>query len=238
MQRQNWSKVTLSQYLELLSMQSENYDNSIDYQVDCVSLLLDLPIDEVEEMSVEELTDVMESFSFMRSLPTSVQSVGDLSMIDLIMITLGQFIDCEHYITDTSTYHNVLAVLYRKKSTNEWDHIIVEPYGYDIAERGRVMLNSPMSSVWGALQKYLSFRDKIYQDYEPLFNSNDDDDDEVETQEQKKELLREKQLAKYSWDKFIYDLCKEDLTKFDHVTDLPLILVLNMMSMAKVNQYR
>lgn len=219
-------------------MKSEEYDTAMAYQVDCVSLLLDLPINEVEDMSVEELTSALESFSFMRVLPSTVGMVGDYSFIDLNKITLGQFIDCEYYVSDTSKYSYVLASLYREHRTNEWNHITIEPYGYDIEKRNELILDSPMSSVWGAIQRYLNFRERIYKDYEPLFNSNEDEDDQPESQEEKKELLREKQLAKYSWDKFIYDICKEDLTKFDQVTDLPLILVLNMMSMAKVNQYR
>ncbi len=43
----------------------------------------------------------------------------------------------------------------------------------------------------------------------------------------------EKVFTKWSWEKLLYDLANEDLTKIDAVTDLPLVFVFNMLSMVE-----
>ena len=46
-----------------------------------------------------------------------------------------------------------------------------------------------------------------------------------------KEEQEEQRFKKWGWEKVIYDLAGEDITKADQITDLPLIMVLNFMSM-------
>jgi hypothetical protein len=40
-------------------------------------------------------------------------------------------------------------------------------------------------------------------------------------------------FSKWSWEKLLYDLSNQDLTKIDAVTDLNLIFVFNMLSMVE-----
>jgi hypothetical protein len=51
--------------------------------------------------------------------------------------------------------------------------------------------------------------------------------------EEQKELEEEKKSQKWAWEQLIWNLCNEDLTKFNAVCDLPLILVFNFLGMRK-----
>jgi hypothetical protein len=53
------------------------------------------------------------------------------------------------------------------------------------------------------------------------------DEDDIKAEQQ------EKVFSKWSWEKLLYDLSNQDLTKIDAVTDLNLIFVFNMLSMVE-----
>ena len=72
--------------------------------------------------------------------------------------------------------------------------------------------------------------------YGNLFHDNTaEDDDEVRptNSEEAKEIQQEKSQLKWGWERLIYSLCNEDLTKFEEVTNLPLIMTFNMLAMKK-----
>ena len=58
----------------------------------------------------------------------------------------------------------------------------------------------------------------------------EESDEELDPEDLKEEQ-EEQRFKKWGWEKVIYDLAGEDITKADQITDLPLIMVLNFMSM-------
>ena len=58
----------------------------------------------------------------------------------------------------------------------------------------------------------------------------EESDEELDPEDLKEEQ-EEQKFKKWGWEKVIYDLAGEDITKADQITDLPLIMVLNFMSM-------
>ena len=81
---------------------------------------------------------------------------------------------------------------------------------------------------------FVEFRDNFLKVYENLFNppieSEELDENELDQEDIKAEE-EEKKLSKFSWERLIFDLSGGDLTKVDQLTDLPIILVFNMLSM-------
>jgi hypothetical protein len=58
--------------------------------------------------------------------------------------------------------------------------------------------------------------------------------DEIEddlTDEEKEEIKKEDNLNKWSWEKTLYILANEDITKIDDVLNMNLIFAFNMLSM-------
>ena len=73
--------------------------------------------------------------------------------------------------------------------------------------------------------------------YELLFQADESDEEEeaikpANSQDAKAEQ-EHKSAIKWSWERLLYGLCNEDLTKFDQVTDMPLVLTFNIMAMKK-----
>ena len=51
--------------------------------------------------------------------------------------------------------------------------------------------------------------------------------------EEVKEIEQTKKSTKWSWELMIYNLCGGDLTKYESLGELPLVLVFNMLGMKK-----
>jgi hypothetical protein len=91
-----------------------------------------------------------------------------------------------------------------------------------------------INEVFGAVNNYVNYSNDFKQRYENLFNPVIEQDEEVELDpEDLKAEAEEKVFTKWSWEKLLYDLANEDLTKIDAVTDLPLVFVFNMLSMVE-----
>jgi hypothetical protein len=69
--------------------------------------------------------------------------------------------------------------------------------------------------------------------FEPEFEEETEEDIKDLTPEEKKEIQEEKKIKKWSWERLLYSICNEDLTKINQVSDLSLIFVFNMLSMKK-----
>jgi hypothetical protein len=91
-----------------------------------------------------------------------------------------------------------------------------------------------INEVFGAVNNYINYSNDFKQRYENLFNPVIEQDEEVELDaEDLKAEQEEKVFTKWSWEKLLYDIANEDLTKIDAVTDLPLVFVFNMLSMVE-----
>jgi hypothetical protein len=136
------------------------------------------------------------------------------------------------------------AILYRQNKIDEWNNIIIEPYSYDLIKRSEMFMEISILDIYSIMDKFIQYKLYIIDKYKYLFdidiNENDDEniiDDELNEKERKLEQVEEqkdKLKLALSWELQIYTLSNNDITKFDDVTNLPLIYVLNMMSMKKM----
>jgi hypothetical protein len=92
--------------------------------------------------------------------------------------------------------------------------------------------------VYGIINEFLKFRESFLKTYQNLFQGEElaelTAEEKAElTPDELKEEEDAKKSSKWSWERMIYGLCNNDLTKSDKIGALPLTYVFNMMGMKK-----
>lgn len=233
----SWNEVRVEQWVELNSIDHNEFNSMFLYTLEAISILSDTDPEELEELSPEQLIEIASEFSFIKREPSNTpkQAVKGFMLKPLDALTLGEFIDLEHYISQSvQNFDILLSILYKRWKRDEWGNLIFEPYTYKLDERTEVFNELSINEVFGAVNNYIAYSNDFKQRYENLFNPVIEQDEEVELDaEDLKAEQEEKVFTKWSWEKLLYDIANEDLTKIDAVTDLPLVFVFNMLSMVE-----
>lgn len=233
----SWNDISLEQFIELAELDKNEFDSLIEYNVLVLSILLDEDIDVFEEMELDELNELMKKVNFIRSYPSKnhIQKLGHYTFKPFEKLSLGEFIDIEHYFKDgIKNLSYICAILFKKVKIDEWSNINYEPYTYDLNTRQELFLDIPITDVFNIWTSYSKFRENFVQTYQPLFSQKGDGDDEEMdemTAEEKKQADLESRYSKWAWENMVYSLANEDITKVNEITDMPLIFVFNMVSM-------
>ena len=202
--------------------------------------MLDCYPEDIDELSIEELEELLLSVKFIRDEPPKnyKSELGIYKLKPFNKITLGEFISLESYFSDNYILKlsNIVAILYRRVRVNEWGDNVLETYNYHSNDRLDWFLDFPITDVFGLLPEYIKFREGIIDQYKNLMTESYEDDFEIDSNmdaEDLKAAEEEKKQQKWGWETLIWNLCNEDLTKFHAVCDLPLILVFNFLGMKK-----
>lgn len=232
----NWNEVTVNQWLELNTI-DEEYHNSVFLQtIEALSILSDTDPEELEDLDPEELIDLARKVSFIEREPSNKpkELVKGLKLNPLDRLTLGEFIDLEHYAMQfVQNFDILLSILYKRWKTDEWGNVVFEPYSYSIMSRKLLFHEVSINEVYGAVKNYIDYSNDFKKRYENLFNPIIEEEETELDEDDLKAEAEEKVFSKWSWEKLLYDLANQDLTKIDAVTDLNLIFVFNMLSMVE-----
>lgn len=232
---QNWNQITVEQFIELNALNEEDFGSLFLYNIEALAIVTDTDSEEFDDLTPEELTDFTSKLSWIRKEPPKkyAKEIDGLTFKPLVFLTLGEFIDLEHYFSQNYVEHltTICGILYRRVDVNKWNEIEYEPYKYLPQDRSNSFLDKPITDVYGVIKEYLDFRSEIMSKYSNLFSPEIEETEELTDPEDIREEEKEKKLQKWSWEMSIYELAGNDLTKVDQVTDLPLILALNFMSM-------
>lgn len=233
-----WNQITIETFIELRNLSQE--DGMFNYQIDVLCTLLDCYPEDLDDISIEELDELLIDVKFIRDEPLKryETQLGDFQLKPFNKITLGEFISLETYFSDDyiKKLPNIVAILYRRYKLNEWNDKTLEPYNFNSNDRLEWFMDFSITSVFGLLPEYIKFREGIIDQYKNLMTESYEDDFETDEPldiEEQKELEEEKKNQKWAWEQLIWNLCNEDLTKFNDVCDLPLILVFNFLGMRK-----
>jgi hypothetical protein len=233
----SWNEVRVEQWVELNSIDHNEFNSMFLYTLEAISILSDTDPEELEELSPEQLIEIASEFSFIKREPSNKpkQAVKGFMLKPLDALTLGEFIDLEHYVGQSvQNFDILLSILYKRWKRDEWGNLVFEPYSYSIMSRKDTFQDVSINEVFGAVNNYIAYSNDFKQRYENLFNPVIEQDEEVELDpEDLKAEAEEKVFTKWSWEKLLYDLANEDITKIDAVTDLPLVFVFNMLSMVE-----
>ena len=233
-----WNQITIESFIELRTLSDE--DGVFNYQIDVLCTLLDCYPEDLDDITIEELEDLLMEVKFIRDEPHKnyKKEIGVYKLKPFNKITLGEFISLESYFSDNyiEKLLNIVAILYRRVRVNEWGDNILESYNYHSNDRLDWFLDFQITDVYGLLPEYIKFREDIIDQYKNLMSESYEDDFETDSTldaEEQKEFEEEKKQKKWAWEQLIWSLCNEDLTKFHAVCELPLILVFNFLGMKK-----
>jgi len=228
----NWTEVTVEQFVELRSLKEEDFGSLFLYNLEVIAILSDTDADELEDLTADELNEYVTQIKWIGREPNGRIKVDGLIKKELNQLTLGEFIDLETFFADNyvTNLTKICGVLFRRFKEDEFGNRVLEPYRFNPTEREHLFTELPITNVYGIVPEYLKFRDEFMKAYENLFNPEIEEDGEMDEEDRKAEQ-EEQRLNKWSWERLIYDLCQGDLTKADQVTDLPLIMVFNFLSM-------
>lgn len=217
---QSWDSIELWQWVDLQTLST---DSVIERNMQILSIVTEQDVDEFGSLTASELIDLVHSMKFLKTEPTKGKPIEGYRPINLSTITVGEFIDLEHY---TDKLEVQCAILFRKFKLDEWGNEVFEPYKYNPVERSEFFAEKPVSSVYSTLIEYLQFRNNIKKSYSNIFEADIDEDED--------DTLEEVKPDAFGWERLIFSLCNDDITKFDEVTDLPIVFVLNMMTMKSI----
>jgi len=233
-----WNQITIETFIELRSLSQE--DGVFNYQIDVLCTLLDIYPEDLDDISLEELEELLLEVKFIRDEPPKFYKteLDNYKLKPFNKLTLGEFISLEKYFSENYIERllNIVAILYRRFRDNEWDDVELEPYNYNSNDRLEWFLDFKITDVFGLLPEYIKFREGFIEQYKNLMTESYEDDFELSENpdaEEIKEIEEEKKQQKWAWEQLIWSLCNEDLTKFNAVCDLPLILVFNFLGMKK-----
>lgn len=232
----SWSNISVSQYAELKGLEAGSFDSAFDYNLEMLSILTDTDINDIEDLDFDEMTGIINELSWINREPNRPvnRKISDLHYIGFQHLKVGEFIDLEYYFTNNYHKHltEICAVVYRKSKLDEWNNVVFEPYSYDLNDRKELFSELPCTDVYGIVKDYILFRDNFMNAYINLFQEPATDDIEEDlTDEDKEEIKKEDSLNKWSWEKTLYILANEDITRIDDVLNMNLIFAFNMLSM-------
>ena len=166
------------------------------------------------------------------------RQLDDYHYKPLEKLSIGEYIDLEFYFSKDYNKHigHIASILYRQKSTNKWGVTIYEPYAFSPRDRHELFDEYKINDIYGIIPEFIAFRENFMDTYGNLFHDESDskdEDDKPTTSQESKDLQLKKSEMKWGWERLIYSLCNEDLTKFEEVTNLPLIMTFNMLAMKK-----
>jgi len=225
----------VEQFLEIRSLSSE--DGMFNYQIDVLSALTDSNISDFEELDIDELSELTEQIKWINSEPSKryKNKLDKYVLKPFTKISLGEFIDLEHYFSNNYLDHfcHILALLYRRTSKNVYGDDIIEPYNYSPSDRLDWYLDYKITDVYGLIPEYIKFRENFTNTYTNLLVDVVADDEVLDDADEIKEQKREQEKQKFAWESTIMALCNDDLSKFNDILDMSAVLVFNILGMKK-----
>lgn len=207
------------------------------YQIDVLSALTDSNISEFEELDIDELGELTKQIKWVQSDPSRryKNKLDNYVLKPFSKLSLGEFIDLEHYFSNNYLEHfcHILALLYRRTSKNVYGDDVIEPYEYSPKDRLDWYLEYPITDVYGLIPEYLKYRENFTNTYTNLLVDVVPDDEVLEDADEIKEQKKEQEKQKFAWESTIMTLCNDDLSKFNDILKMPVVLVFNILGMKK-----
>lgn len=243
----NWDECYIDQYIGIRQIELNNDLTFYSQQIEKLAILTDTNSnDDIwEDMSIEEISDILKELHWMKIEPSVYfkNKINEMTFIDLYKMSFGEFLDLEYLFTDYySNLTKICGILYRKTKINEWGDIIFQSYTHvDFEKNAKLFEELYITDVYGIIPEYLKFKEFIITSYDKLFQPIIEDDKENEEafnemfdENEKAEILKQEEVtSKWGWELIIRKLTNNDITKIPEILELPLILVLNQISLER-----
>lgn len=232
-----WNQVSLEQFIELRQLKAE--DGLFNHNIDVLCVLTDSYPDDFDDAELHEVGEWFKDLQWLYSEPSKnhVSRVGKFHLKPMNELTLGEFIDLEYYFSNNYIEYlpNICALLYRIPNKVEDDTVIEwESTNFKTSSRTHYFLEQPITKLYGILTEYIKFRDQFITKHSNLMTEDIEEDlSEIDDPEERKEVEKQKASNKWGWEQLIWSMCNGDLTKYDQVINMKLILVFNFLAMRK-----
>jgi len=233
--------LTWRQYNELSSLKLEFFDSSIDFQCEELAIALDVDSEDVKNLNSTEFAEKRTVLlKYLQSQPKAEESISINGMTlykrPFNLLTLGEWIDLDYYIQHKD-WLAIIVLIYRDKVDGELKADEWEEWGNYVEKRKALLIDTPFDHTRTSLHEILKWRTNFIESNGELFNRGVEEGDEpveedISVSEKHAQLLEERN-NKFAWESLIMDLCQDDITKFNEVVSLPLLLVFNMLAMKK-----
>ena len=244
---QGWHDISTELFIELSKIAESEFNSFSVYNLEVLSIITDTDKEDDmwQDMDTDELIDIYKKSKWLLSEPHKKhkKNIDTLSLSKLTNMTLGEFIDIEHFfsINPVENIHIIAAILYKNIKKDKWNNNITEPYEYDVYERSNQYLLMKITDIYGIINYYNDWKKDFMDNYSNLFEQNielNEDEmfeglDEDEIVELKKDIENDNKIEKWNWERIIYQLANNDITKFNDILNINIILIFNLLSMKK-----
>ena len=206
-----------------------------------VSVLKELPIEDVESMGQRELIAHFKDVQYLARVSEKENkqiNIGiDLQLINFSLLTFGQFIDLETMVSEDweANFCKIVASIYLHSEGGGLYEAKPEPYEHiNVMHRAQLIEECERSEVYGAVQKYLKWRQTFFNSYELFADPFEGMD--INNAEDKAIIEEEKKRLKNSgdqWMNILNTLTDRDVTKFEDVLRMNVYLVFNQLTQLK-----
>jgi hypothetical protein len=116
----NWKDITLAQAQELFTLDPNDYEDQLQYQIEQLAILMDIDPAEIENWTNKRIVEAFQEFEFIKSLPEeklteSFEIEGvTYKMTPLDELTLAQMVDIEELINlgINDNIHRIISVIW------------------------------------------------------------------------------------------------------------------------------
>jgi len=233
--------------LEILSLDSDNYDTSMDYMVDVIGIYQDVDNEIVYEYTQKEIHELFSKV--LRHIHHSPQAVAtfetDGSKFEKLpfeKLSLGAYIDLENFSQKPEDIGKIIAILYRKtQQADKFSEKVFENYDDWLTIREEAFLDLKAHDVVGIKTEWIAWKNNLTTHYSGLFDTYQGDEDlenadetsRIEAENAKRMDERRKAFA---WESTILRLCNGNAADFTKILEMPVILVFNILSTLKIEQ--
>jgi hypothetical protein len=161
----NLRDITLEQYSYLMSIQKDE-DNEQFAARKMIAVFCKIPLSDVLKISYSSILELTQKFNaiFQEDKPFINRfTLGNTEfgfIPDLENISFGEYIDAEKYLSDWSTMHNAMAVLYRPIVKKKGEKYTIEKYETS-ATYAEVMKAAPLDVVLGMQLFFWTLRKEL-----------------------------------------------------------------------------
>lgn len=244
----SWNEVSLEQYIEIseVILTDESSDDT-GAAITLLSILLDISEKEVKEMEYSQFATLEEDISFVkRGIPKNDKpfDLVDRTFIPIPFnqLEFGAFIDLEHLLTSGSgsyvhNLHKIFSILFREILTEETELIGATYRGYSgwSDKVAGLFYPVPITQLYYVLIEYMTFRSKLFTNYEGLFSEKDDYDEDEDlsglSSKERDAIAQEERVSKWGWELLLLKLSNNDPLRIKDATMLPIIQAMNILSM-------
>lgn len=246
--KKNWFSVSIEEWVDLEKIKREELSFYEKY-INILSILSSIDTDDEiwDDLDIDDLNVLIKDILFINLEPPINYSkdIDEFKLINLNKISIAEWIDLDSYITGDflENFTKILSICYRKYKYDEWGNIIYEPYIFNIEERKLLFDDVCIVKVFGFINTLIDWRLLILDRYKSVLSTDEGDKlDESEKEglseadviDIEKDLEKEKSKNRFAWNKFINDLCGEDLSKTESILSLNFIYILNTQVMMSI----